>query len=138
MWNRTSEHGKPDRSPLSCLVYVLRYLLTELSVLLHHSNQSNTALSSRTSTFLARLTTTRPVGVALPIYRVGADTNSGSQRPIQSLAYEISSSAVIPYTSSAYSHIQSPVFTSCLCKIEGKLGTGKVSFQTFFITRSWK
>lgn len=33
MWNRTSEHGKPDRSPLSCLVYVLRYLLTELSVL---------------------------------------------------------------------------------------------------------
>lgn len=139
MWYTTSEHGKPDRSPLWCLVSrpSLSSHRALCPPLLHHSSQSNTALSSRTSAFLARLTTNRPVGVALPVYRVGADTNTGSQRPIQSLAYEISSSAVIPYTSSAYSHIQSPVFTSCLCKIEGKLGTSKVSFQTFFITRSW-
>lgn len=109
----------------------LVYLLTELSVFtssppLHHSSRSNRALFSQISTFPARLTTTRPAQVALPVYRMGADTDTGSQRPIQSLAYEISSSAVIPYTSSAYSHIQNPVLASCLCEIEGKLDTDKV------------
>lgn len=90
----------------------------------HPEQQSSLLSDLRLS--LARLTTTRPARVVLPVYRVGADTDTGSQRPIQSLAYEISSSAAIPYTSSAYSHIQNPVFTSCLCEIEGKLGTDKV------------
>lgn len=74
-------------------------------------------------------------GSPYPFTGVGADTAAGSQRPIQSLAYEISSSAVIPYTSSAYSHIQNPVFTSW----QGKLGTDKVGvfllvFQRVFLS----
>ncbi len=73
--------------------------------------------------------------VALPVYCVGADTGTGSQRPIQSLAYEISSSAMIPYTSSAYSHIQNPVYTSCLCEIEGKLGTDKLGVFSLVFKR---
>lgn len=75
--------------------------------------------SSQTSAFPVRFTTTCPSRVALPIYRVGADTELSSQRPIQSLAYETSSSAVIPYTSSAYSHIQNSGLASCLYEIEG-------------------
>lgn len=56
--------------------------------------------------FPERLTTTRPAQVTLPICCVGADTHPGSQSPIQSTAYEFSSSSVIPYTSYAYSDIQ--------------------------------
>lgn len=56
--------------------------------------------------FPERLTTTRPAQVTLPICCVGADTQPGSQSLIQSTAYEFSSSSAIPYTSSAYSHIQ--------------------------------
>lgn len=78
--------------------------------------------SSQTSAFPVRFTTTCPSRVALPIYRVGADTELSSQRPIQSLAYETSSSAVIPYTSSAYSHIQNSGLASCLYEIEGTQG----------------
>lgn len=107
------------------------FIFSQFSVLtstplLRHSSRSNRALSSQTSAFPVRLTTTRPARVALPVYCVGADTGTVSKRPIQSLAYEIPSSAVIPYTSSAYSHIQDPVSTSCLCEIEGKLGTDKL------------
>lgn len=87
---------------------------------LHYCSQRN---KTRSSPFPERLTTTCPARVALPVSRVGADTDAGSQRPIHRLAYKISSSAVIPYTSSAYSHIQNPVFTSCLCEIQGKRGT---------------
>lgn len=109
-------------SPHSYLVSSLPppvvYLLTESSVLTStpllqpQQPDQQKPFSSRTSAFpgdCCVLTTTRPgPGVALPVYRVGADTDAGSQRPIQRLAYEIPSSAVIPYTSSAYSHIQEP------------------------------
>lgn len=127
-------------SPPPCV-----YLFTEFSVLtstplLHHSSRSNRALPPLRPP-PSRRGWPQPVQprVALPIYRVGADTDRGSQRPIQSLAYEISSSAVIPYTSSAYSHIQNPVFTSCLCEIEEKLGTDRVGvfllvFKRVFVT----
>lgn len=129
---RWNNHKRRQESTLISgvpLVYLFSVLTS--SPLLHHSSRSNTALPSQTSAFPARLTTARPAGVALPVYRVGADTDSSSQRPIQSLAYEISSSAVIPYTSSAYSHIQNPVFTSCLCEIEGKLGTDRADVFLF-------
>lgn len=70
------------------------------------SSCSNRVLFSPIFIFPERLTTTRPAQVTLPIFCVGADTHPGSQSPIQSTAYEFSSSSVIPYTSSAYSDIQ--------------------------------
>lgn len=100
-------------------------VFTDFSVLTSRPHQPE----EQGSSLPLRPTTTRPARVALPVYGVGADTDAASQRPIQSPAYEISSSAAIPYTSSAYSHIQSPAFTSCLGEIERKPGTDKIVFM---------